>query len=63
MQASTSPEGKLTLQMDSDEAQALRKSVRVSIAALVTLYARADMREAKDFFVKVSAALQKAGGT
>jgi hypothetical protein len=63
MQASTSPEGKLTLQMDSEEAQALRKSVRVSIAALVTLYARADMREAREFFVKISAALQKAGGT
>ena len=63
MQASTSPEGKLTLQLDGDEAEAFRKSVRVSIAALVTLYARADMKEAKDFFVKVGEALQKAART
>jgi hypothetical protein len=63
MQVSTSPDGNLTLQMAGDEAEAFRKSVRVSIAALVTLYARADMKEAKDFFVKVSKALESRPAT
>ena len=63
MQVSTSPEGNLTLQMEGGEADAFRKSVRVSIAALVTLYARADMKEAKDFFVKVSKALESRQAT
>jgi hypothetical protein len=59
MQASTSPDGKLNLQLDSAEAEGLRRSVKIAVSAMVTLYARAGMRDAKDFFVKLDEALQK----
>jgi hypothetical protein len=61
MQASTSPDGKLNLQLDSAEAEGLRRSVKIAVSAMVTLYARAGMRDAKDFFVKLDEILQKQG--
>jgi hypothetical protein len=60
MQASTSTDGKLNLQLDSAEAEGLRRSVKIAVSAMVTLYARAGMRDAKDFFVKLDEALQPA---
>ena len=59
MQVSTSPDGKLNLQLDSAEVEGFRRSVKIAVSAMVTLYARAGMRDAKDFFVKLDEALQK----
>ena len=61
MQASTSPDGNLNLQLDGAEAEDLRRSVKIAVSAMVTLYARAGMRDAKDFFVKLDEALQWSG--
>ena len=59
MRVSTSPDGKLNLQLESAEAQTFQRSVKIAVSAMVTLYARAGMRDAKDFFVKLDEALQK----
>jgi hypothetical protein len=63
MKASRSSDGNVTLQMRSEEAEGLQKNVKVAIAALVTLYARADMKEAKEFFIKLNKALEELGET
>ena len=62
MQVSTSPDGQLNLQLDSAEVQDFQRSVKIAVSALVTLYARAGMREAKDFFVKLDEVLQQKQG-
>lgn len=59
MQVSILPDGKLNLQLDSTEAEDFHRSVRTAVSAMVTLYARAGMRDAKDFFVRLDQALQK----
>ncbi len=59
MQAS-SQSGNLVLQMDGDEAAEFRRYVKVAVAALVTLYAREGMVEAKAFFSKVAKTLEEA---
>jgi hypothetical protein len=59
MQVSTSPDGKLNLQLERAEAEDFHRSVRIAVSAMVTLYARAGMRDAKDFFVRLDQALQK----
>jgi hypothetical protein len=59
MKASRTSDGNVTLQMRSEEAESLQKNVKVAVAALVTLYARADMKEAKDFFVKLNETLEE----
>jgi hypothetical protein len=61
MQVATLPDGKLNLQLDSTEAEDLQRSVKIAVSAMVTLYARAGMRDAKDFFVRLDQALQKRG--
>lgn len=61
MQVATLPDGKLNLQLDSTEAEDLQRSVKIAVSAMVTLYARAGMSEAKDFFVRLDKALQKRG--
>lgn len=58
MQVSASPDGNLTLQMAVGEAEDFQRLTRVAVAALTTLYARADMKEAKDFFVRLNEALE-----
>jgi hypothetical protein len=60
MQVSTSSDGKLTLELDATEVDRLRKSLKTPVSAMVTLYARSGMTEAKNFFVTLEAALQSA---
>ena len=58
MQVSTSPDGTLNLQLDGAEVEGFRRSVKIAVSAMVTLYARAGMRDAKEFFVKLDEALR-----
>ena len=58
MQVSTSRDGSLAVQMAAGEAEEFQRLTRVAVAALTTLYARADMKDAKDFFVRLNEALE-----
>jgi hypothetical protein len=59
MQASTSADGSLNLQLQAAEAEQLRRSIKTAIAAMVTLYAREGMTEAKNFFASLEETLRK----
>ena len=59
MQASTSPDGSLSLRLEFAEADKLRRSLKTAISAMVTLYAREGMTDAKDFLVSLEEALRK----
>jgi hypothetical protein len=57
MQASTTPDGSLNLRLESAEADKLRRSIKTAISAMVTLYAREGMTDAKNFFVALQETL------
>ncbi len=59
MQVSTSPDGSLNLRLESNEADKLRRSIKTAISAMVTLYAREGMTDAKNFLVSLEDALRK----
>ncbi len=59
MQASTSSDGSLNLRLETAEAEKLRRSIKTAISAMVTLYAREGMTDAKNFFVSLEEALRK----
>lgn len=59
MQASTSPDGSLNLHLETAEAEQLRRSIRTAISAMVTLYAREGMTDAKNFFAALDDTLRK----
>jgi hypothetical protein len=59
MQASTSPDGSLNLRLEAAEADQLRRSIKTAISAMVTLYAREGMTDAKNFFASLGETLRK----
>jgi len=59
MQASTAPDGSLNLRLDTAEADRLRRSLKTAISAMVTLYAREGMTDAKNFLVSLEETLRK----
>ena len=59
MQASTSSDGSVNLRLESAEAKKLHRSLRTAISAMVTLYAREGMTDAKNFLVTLEEALRK----
>ena len=59
MQAATSPDGSLSLRLDTAEADQLRRSLKTAISAMVTLYAREGMTDAKNFLVSLEKTLRE----
>lgn len=59
MQASTAPDGSLSLRLETAEADRLRRSLKTAISAMVTLYAREGMTDAKNFLASLEEALRK----
>ena len=59
MQASTSPDGTLNLRLETAEADQLRRSLKTAISAMVTLYAREGMTDARNFLASLEEALRK----
>ena len=59
MQASTSSDGSVNLRLESAEADKLQRSLKTAISAMVTLYAREGMTDAKNFLVTLQEALRK----
>ena len=58
MQASTSPDGSLNLHLETAEAEKLRRSLKTAISAMVTLYAREGMTDAKNFLTSLEKTLR-----
>lgn len=59
MQATQSPDGAVNLRLDTAEAEKLRRSIKTAISAMVTLYAREGMTEAKNFLVSLQETLRE----
>jgi len=59
MQASTSSDGSVNLRLESAEADKLQRSLKTAISAMVTLYAREGMTDAKNFLVTLQETLRK----
>jgi hypothetical protein len=59
MQAAITPDGSLNLRLDTTEADLLRRSLKTAISAMVTLYAREGMTDAKNFLVSLEETLRE----
>jgi hypothetical protein len=59
MQASTSSDGSVNLRLESAEAEKLHRSLKTAISAMVTLYAREGMTDARNFLATLEEALRK----
>jgi hypothetical protein len=60
MQTSRSADDRVSIELEPAEAQALSKAISAAQAALVTLYARADMTAARAVLSELAAALDRA---
>ena len=59
MQASTSADGSVDLRLESAEADKLHRSLKTAISAMVTLYAREGMTDARKFLATLEETLRK----